>query len=410
MHNALVMILAGGEGRRLRPLTRDRAKPAVPFGGRYRLIDFVLSNFVNSGFYKIKILTQYKADSLINHISRGWRLSAHLGHFVDAVPAQQRKGPHWYRGSADSIYQNLNLVEDADPNDVCVFGADHIYKMDVRQMLARHRAVAADLTVAAIPVPIEEASAFGIMEVDESGRIIGFQEKPDDPAPMPNDPDHSLASMGNYIFSTDALVHEVTRDAENEDSAHDFGKSIVTKMVRDADSAVHAYDFSTNIVPGQPENERGYWRDVGTVDSYWEASMDLIDIDPVFDLYNDQWPVRTEYQHHPPAKFVHEDLSNNRVGRAMNSSVAEGCIVSGGTIRNCVLFPEVRVNSYSNIEDCVLFKNVDIGRRARVRRTIIDKGVQVPSDEVIGYDLERDRERFAVSDNGIVVVPKGYTF
>lgn len=410
MHNTLVMILAGGQGTRLRPLTRDRAKPAVPFGGRYRLIDFVLSNFVNSGFYRIKILTQYKADSLINHISRGWRLSAHLGHFVDAVPAQQRKGPHWYRGSADSIYQNLNLIEDADPNDVCVFGADHIYKMDVRQMLARHRAVAADLTIAAIPVPIEEASAFGIMKVDDSGRIVGFQEKPDDPAPMPNDPEHSLASMGNYIFSTDALVHEVTRDAEDETSAHDFGKSIVTKMVRDADSAVYAYDFSTNIVPGQPENERGYWRDVGTVDSYWEASMDLIDIDPIFDLYNEQWPVRTRYRHHPPAKFVHEDLSNNRVGRAMNSSVAEGCIVSGGTIRNCVLFPEVRVNSFSNIEDSVLFENVDIGRRARVRRTIIDKGVQVPPDEVIGYDLEQDRERFAVSDSGIVVVPKGYTF
>jgi glucose-1-phosphate adenylyltransferase len=293
---------------------------------------------------------------------------------------------------------------------VCVFGADHIYKMDVRQMLARHRAVAADLTVAAIPVPIEEASAFGIMKVDENGQIIGFQEKPDDPAPMPNDPDHSLASMGNYIFTTGALVHEVERDAADEDSAHDFGKSIVTKMVNDQDSDVFAYDFSTNIVPGQPENERGYWRDVGTVDSYWQASMDLINIDPVFDLYNDQWPVRTQYKHHAPAKFVHEDLSNNRVGRAMNSSVAEGCIVSGGTIRNCILFPEVRVNSFSNIEDSVLFEHVDIGRRARIRRTIIDKGVQVPPDEVIGYDLERDRERFVVSDEGIVVVPKGYTF
>ncbi|MGM0555052.1 MAG: glucose-1-phosphate adenylyltransferase [Myxococcota bacterium] len=410
MHNALVMVLAGGEGRRLRPLTRDRAKPAVPFGGRYRLIDFVLSNFVNSGFYRIKVVTQYKADSLINHIARGWRLSSHLSHFVDAVPAQQRKGPHWYRGSADSIYQNLNLIEDANPRDVCVFGADHIYKMDVRQMLARHRAVAADLTVAAIPVPIEEASAFGIMKVDDNGKIIGFQEKPDDPAPMPNDPGHSLASMGNYIFTTGALVHEVERDAADEDSAHDFGKSIVTKMVNDPDSDVFAYDFSTNIVPGQPENERGYWRDVGTVDSYWRASMDLIDIDPVFDLYNEKWPVRTRYQHHPPAKFVHEDLSNNRVGRAMNSSVAEGCIVSGGTIRNCILFPEVRVNSFSNIEDSVLFEHVDIGRRARIRRTIIDKGVQVPADEVIGYDLERDRERFVVSDDGIVVVPKGYTF
>lgn len=410
MQDTLVMILAGGEGRRLRPLTGDRAKPAVPFGGRYRLIDFVLSNFVNSGFYKIKVLTQYKADSLINHITRGWRLSPHVGHFVDSVPAQQRKGPHWYRGSADAIYQNLNLLEDARPKDVCVFGADHIYKMEARQMLQRHRGARAELTVAAIPVPIEQASAFGIMEVDVDGRIIGFQEKPADPAPMPGRPDYSLASMGNYIFEAQSLIREVTRDALDDESAHDFGKSIVSRMVRDDESRVFAYDFSTNVVPGQPEGERGYWRDVGTIDAYWKASMDLIAVNPVFDLYNAQWPVRTLYHHHAPAKFVHEDLSNNRVGRAMNSSVAEGCIVSGGTIRNCILSPEVRVNSYSSIEDSVLFERVDIGRRARIRRAIIDKGVRVPADEVIGYDLERDRQRFRVSEGGVVVVPKGYKF
>jgi glucose-1-phosphate adenylyltransferase len=410
MDDVLVMILAGGEGSRLRPLTRDRAKPAVPFGGRYRIIDFVLSNFVNSGFYRIKVLTQYKADSLINHIARGWRLSELVGHYVDAVPAQQRRGPHWYRGSADSIYQNLNLISDASPKDVCVFGGDHIYKMDVRQMLRHHRDTGGALTVAAVPVPLSQGSQFGIIEADESGRIIGFAEKPDDPRPMPGDPTRCLASMGNYIFEAGSLVDEVSRDADDEESAHDFGKSIVTGMVRDGSRDVFVYDFSKNDVPGQNSRERGYWRDVGTLDSYWQASMDLVAINPEFDLYNPKWPIRTRYKHHAPAKFVHDDPTTNRVGTAVNSTVAEGAIVSGGTIRNSILFPRVRVNSYSSIDESVLFDGVDIGRRAKIRRAVIDKGVSIPADEVIGYDLDRDRKRFTVSDDGVVVIPKDAVF
>ncbi|MFP4598750.1 MAG: glucose-1-phosphate adenylyltransferase [Persicimonas sp.] len=410
MDDVLVMILAGGEGSRLRPLTDDRAKPAVPFGGRYRIIDFVLSNFVNSGFYKIKVLTQYKADSLINHIARGWRLSELVGHYVDAVPAQQRRGPHWYRGSADSIYQNLNIIEDEDPTHVCVFGGDHIYKMDVRQMLDHHAQCGGDLTVAAVQVPIEDASQFGIIEADEDGRIIGFSEKPDDPRPMPGDPTRCLASMGNYIFTSEALVREVTRDAEDEQSVHDFGKSIVTNMVRDDACQVFVYDFSDNVVPGQPASEHGYWRDVGTIDSYWQTSMDLVAIRPEFDLYNPKWPIRTRYEAHAPAKFVHDNPSDNRVGTAVNSTVAEGAIVSGGVIRNSILFPRVRVNSYSRIEDSVLFDGVDVGRRAKIRRAVIDKNVTVPPDTVIGYDLDADRRRFTVSDTGVVIIPKDAVF
>ena len=291
-----------------------------------------------------------------------------------------------------------------------MFGGDHIYKMDVRQMLSHHRECQAQLTITAIPVPIEEGFQFGIIEVDEEDRIIGFEEKPDDPRPMPGNPDKCLASMGNYIFDADTLVDEVTRDADDEDSAHDFGKSIVTKMVRDDSARVYAYDFSKNEVPGQPDAERGYWRDVGTLDSYWRASMDLVAIAPQFDLYNPKWPIRTRYKHHAPAKFVHDDPSTNRVGMAINSMVAEGAIVSGGVIRNSVLFPLVRVNSYSRIEESVFFEGVDVGRRAKIRRTVIDKGVEVPSDAVIGYDLEKDRQRFTVSDDGIVVIPKGATF
>ncbi len=407
MDDVLTMILAGGAGTRLRPLTRERAKPAVPFGGHYRLIDIVLSNFVNSGFYQIKILTQYKSESLDRHISRGWRLSEQLDQFVDVVPAQQRVGQHWYRGSADAIYQNLNLIEDNQPEDVCVFSADHIYKMDVSQMVHMHRRQQADLTVAAIPVSVEEARAFGVFEIDEEGRITDFVEKPDDPTPMPGDSDRCLASMGNYVFGTGPLVDELRRDADREESTHDFGRDIVSEMVADPDYEVFVYDFSDNRVPGQHEREIGYWRDVGTIDSYWEASMDLVSVHPHFDLYNDQWPIRTYYENHPPAKFVHHDPSTERVGRAIDSTVAEGCIVSGGLIKGSILFPEVHVHSYSKIEDSILFEGVEVGERARIRRAIIDKDVVIPPDTVIGHDLERDRERFTVSEDGIVVIPKG---
>lgn len=410
MHSdVLVMVLAGGEGSRLRPLTNDRAKPAVPFGGRYRIVDFVLSNFVNSGFLKIKVLTQYKSESLNQHIMRGWRLATTLDQYVEIVPAQQRRGKTWYQGSADAIYQNLNLIYDDDPVDICVFGADNIYKMDVSQMLDLHRDVDAALTVAAIPVPKEIASGFGIIHVDDDGRMIDFVEKPDDPPTMPGNPDMCLASMGNYIFKTDVLVEKLLADAKMEGSVHDFGKSIVTHMVKETDLPCYVYDFSTNNVPGQPEAERGYWRDVGTIRSYWQTSMDLVSITPEFDLYNRRWPLRTHYEHYPPAKFVHDDPKNARVGTAVNSIVSEGVIVSGGMIRNSVLFPRVRVNSFSRIEDSIIFNRVNIGRRAKIRRAIIDKDVDVPPDSEIGYDLEKDARRFTVSD-GIVVISKGTIF
>lgn len=411
MDDVLVMVLAGGEGRRLRPLTLDRAKPAVPFGGRYRIIDFVLSNFVNSGFYKIKVLTQYKSDSLNNHIHRGWHLaSAVLDHYIETVPAQQRTGPQWYLGSADAIYQNLNLILDEDPRQVCVFGGDHIYKMDVRQMLDFHKRRGADLTVAAIPVPIEQGHEFGIIEVDTEGRLVSFTEKPANPKPMPGNPEMCLASMGNYIFDRRALVAAIERDAKDSNSAHDFGRNIVTHMVNRDHSKVYVYDFSTNIVPGQTDREHSYWRDVGSIDSYWSASMDLVSIDPVFNLYNQRWPIRTHYLHYPPAKFVHDDPDNNRVGAAINSIVAEGCIVSGGMIRRSVLFPRVRVNSYSSIDDSIIFEEVVIGRRAQIRKAIVDKGVEIPPETIIGYDAEADRARFDISPGGVVVVAKGTRF
>ena len=407
--DVLVMILAGGEGSRLRPLTSDRAKPAVPFGGRYRIADFVLSNFVNSSFFKIKVLTQYKSESLMQHISRGWRLSAMVDQYVEIVPAQQRTGKSWYMGSADAIYQNVNLIEDAKPREVCVFGADHIYKMDIGQMMTFHRNKKAKLTVAAIPVPIEEASQFGIIEVDENWKVIDFVEKPENPPTMPGDPTRALASMGNYIFDSDTLVEQVVRDAAIEGSAHDFGKSIITHMVSETDLPVYVYDFTQNDVPGQVESERGYWRDVGTIHAYWDTSMELVSVTPAFDLYNQRWPIRTHYHHFPPAKFVHNDPNSSRVGTAINSIVAEGVIVSGGMIRKSILFPHVRINSYSRVEESVLFEGVNVGRHARIKKAIIDKGVEIPENEVIGYDLERDAERFFVSD-GIVIIPKGTEF
>ena len=408
MHSdVLVMILAGGEGKRLMPLTADRAKPAVPFGGRYRLIDLVLSNFINSGYYRINVITQYKSDSLSRHISRGWRMSAQADHFCEVVPAQQRTGKHWYQGSADAIFQNLNLIRDDDPGDVAVFGADHIYKMDVSQMVGYHREKGAALTIAAIPVPIEEAHQFGIIEIDATGQVVGFEEKPKHPKPMPSNPDFALVSMGNYLFRRDALVEQVDEDSRDAQSAHDFGGSILTKMVAEANYPIYCYDFSTNIIPAQSEREKGYWRDVGTIEAYWQASMDLVSVEPEFDLYNRRWPIRSTHDHNPPAKFVHDDPHSGRIGMAINSIVAEGGIVSGGVIRNSILFPQVRVNSYSVVEDSVIFDRSSVGRHAKIRRAIIDKDVDIPPHTVIGYDEEHDRERFDVSDTGIVVVSKG---
>jgi len=401
----LAMILAGGEGRRLAPLTNERAKPAVPFGGRYRIIDFVLSNFANSGVLRMKVLTQYKSDSLNKHISRGWHLSHMLGQFVESVPAQMRTGPEWYKGSADAIYQNLNLVTDEEPDFVFVFGADHVYRMDMRQVLEFHQKSGADCTVAAIPVPLEQASQFGVITADKDGRMLNFLEKPTDPKPMIGDPTKVLASMGNYLFTTEALVREIVRDAGKE-SAHDFGKSIISEMFKHAN--VFVYDFAKNKVPGQSEREAGYWRDVGDLETYYEANMDLVDVDPQLSLYNDRWPIYTAPSTTTaPAKFVFNNLEDKRVGTATDSLVSDGCIISGGAVNKSVLASGVRVNSYSDVSDSILFEGVNVGRRARIKRAIIDKNVEIPPGMEIGYDPEEDKRRFHVTQSGIVVVPKG---
>jgi glucose-1-phosphate adenylyltransferase len=406
MVKCLAMILAGGEGRRLDPLTRERAKPAVPFGGRYRIVDFVLSNFANSGFLRMKVLVQYKSESLNTHVQRGWRLTALLNQYVEIVPAQMRVGPKWFEGSADAIYQNLNIITDEEPDYTYVFGADHVYRMDVRHMLDYHVDKGADLTVAAIPIPVHEAHEFGIIEVDEAGRMVGFVEKPKANAKtMPGDPTRCLASMGNYLFATDVLVQEIVRDAGDPTSAHDFGKSIVAGVYQR--KRVYVYDFATNRVPGQTERERGYWRDVGSLDAYYKANMDLVAVDPIFSLYNESWPIYTVQYNYPPAKFVFANEKEGRLGRATDSLVSEGCILSGGRVDRCILSPKVRVNSYASVEDSILFENVNIGRHCRIRKAIVDKHVDIPAGTSIGYDLEEDRKRFHVTESGIVVIPKG---
>ena len=407
MTKVLAMILAGGEGRRLDPLTRERAKPAVPFGGRYRIIDFVLSNFANSGIVRMKVLVQYKSESLNTHVQRAWRLTSLLNEYVEIVPAQMRYGPKWFEGSADAIYQNLNIITDEEPDFTFVFGADHVYRMDVRQMMDYHTDNQADLTVAAIPVPRALASECGIIEMAPDGRMIGFHEKPrpGTEKTMPGDDTRCLASMGNYLFTTDSLVQEIVRDAGDEASAHDFGKSIVTSM--HTRKRVFVYDFMKNIVPGQSEKERGYWRDVGSLDAYYQSNMDLVDVDPVFSLYNFEWPIFTIRYNYPPAKFVFNNEKERRVGHATDSLISEGCIISGGHVHHSILSPRVRINSYSYVEGAILFEDVTVGRHCKIRRAIIDKHVDIPPGTVIGYDPEEDKARFQVTESGIVVIPKG---
>jgi glucose-1-phosphate adenylyltransferase len=394
----LVMILAGGEGRRLAPLTNDRAKPAVPFGGRYRIIDIVLSNFVNSGLCRIKVLTQYKSASLEQHIARVWRLSPILDQFIEAIPAQQRTGKSWFKGSADAVYQCQHVITDERPEIVAIFGGDHVYKMDVRQMIDAHVDKGCDASVAVIPVSKQEARDFGVIEVDEAGRIVGFHEKVQDPPGMPGNPEMCLASMGNYVFNTKALMDQLNRDAGSEESMHDFGRDVLPRMVANGQT-VYAYDFATNLIPGEDEHGRGYWRDIGAVDAYWQAQMDLIEIHP-------HWPIRTGVTHDPPAKFVFRDEVHARVGIATDSLVSHGCIISGGRIHRSVLSVGCRINSFSEVEESVLFENVRIGRHARLRRCIIDKDVEIPQGSEIGFNLEVDRKRFHVTDQGIVVIPK----
>ena len=405
--DVMVMIMAGGEGKRLYPLTKDRAKPAVPFGGRYRIIDFVMNNFINSGFYKIKILTQFKSDSLNKHISRTWPASPITGHYIDLVPAQMRTGADWYRGTADAIYQNKNLITDECPKYVCIFGGDHIYKMDVGQMLKYHKKKDADLTISAIPVPVEYAHYFGVMVIDENWKLIGFQEKPkENPATIPGQPDKVLASMGNYIFNKDVLLNEIITDAENSSSNHDFGNDIIPKMINKSD--IYIYDFSRNFIKGITETEMGYWKDAGSIDAYWQANMDLLEPLPDFDLYNQKWAIRTENRNLPPAKFIWRE--SERTGMATNSIVSEGCVISGGQIDRCVLSFSVRINSFSHVEESILFEDVNIGRYAKIRKAIIDKGVFIPPYTEIGYNREEDKTRgFFVTDSGITIVPKGST-
>jgi glucose-1-phosphate adenylyltransferase len=401
----LVMILAGGEGRRLGPLTNDRAKPAVPFGGRYRIIDIVLSNFVNSGLSRIKVLTQYKSASLEEHIARAWHVSPMLDNFIETIPAQQRTGKSWFKGSADAVYQTEHIITDESPEHVFIFGGDHVYKMDVRQMMVQHLETNADVTVAAIPVTLQEARSFGVIEADDAGRIKAFHEKVAEPPAMPGRPGMALASMGNYIFKTSALIEALESDAVLETSAHDFGRDIIPSMVARGLRA-NVYDFKNNRVPGEEPAGNAYWRDIGTVEAYWAAQMDLVAIQPAFNLYNQRWPIRTGYNHDPPAKFVFRDEANARVGIATESLVSLGCIISGGRIHRSVLSNRVRVNSFSHIEESVLFENVVIGRHVKIRKAIIDKDVEIPSGTEIGYNLEEDRKRWFVSEGGIVVIPK----
>jgi glucose-1-phosphate adenylyltransferase len=403
--NVLGIVLAGGQGSRLLPLTADRAKPAVPFGGIYRLIDFVLSNLANGGLRKIVVLTQYKNHSLDRHISTTWRMSTLFGNYVTPVPAQQRVGPRWFSGSADAIYQSLNLIYDEEPDYILVFGADHIYRMDPVQMIEEHVASGAAATVAGVRIPRKDASAFGVIQTAASGqdagrRIEAFLEKPQnvEGIGLPDSPDEAFGSMGNYCFTTQALVDAVNRDAADERSAHDMGGSIVPMFVRRGEAAV--YDFIENQVPGSTERDHAYWRDVGTLDAYYDAHMDLISVHPIFNLYNQEWPIYTYHRPLPPAKIVHAD------GRIVDSMLSNGVIVADSSVIRSVLSPNVHVDRGASIDGSVLMDNVRVGRGAVVRNAIVDKNVVIPDGEKIGVDLDDDRERFTVSENGIVVIGK----
>ena len=405
MNKVLSILLAGGAGERLYPLTKNRAKPAVPFGGIYRIVDFTLSNCLNSNCRRILVLTQYKSNSLNRHINRAWVPVMHpeLGEFIEVIPPQMRVNSNWYLGTADAIYQNLYSIDQASPKDVLILSGDHIYKMNYQKMVQQHRESGAELTIAAIDVPTQEASRFGVFEVDETERVLGFEEKPPQPKEIPGRPGHSLASMGIYVFNAEILRKVLIEDAENAKSSHDFGKDIIPRMVREQ-RRVFAYKFED-----ENKKEAKYWRDVGTLDSYWEANMDLVSVDPQFNLYDQEWPLRTHIPMLPPAKFVFAEIGN-RYGVALDSIVSPGCIISGGVVDRCVLSPAVRINSYARVEESILLDGVNIGRHCRIRRAIIEKNVTVPEGTVLCYDVEADSRRFRVTDMGVVVVESSERF
>ncbi len=400
--SVVTFVMAGGKGERLWPLTKDRTKPAVPFGGIYRVIDFTLSNCINSGMRRVYVLTQYKSASLQRHIRLGWNiLSSELNEYIEVLPAQQRTGESWYLGTADAIYQNLNTLEIENPDEVLVLAGDHIYKMNYATLVDFHRAESAELTLSVVEMDKHESVHFGVVEVDEEGRVIGFEEKPLKPKTIPNKPDKIYASMGIYVFKNHALVEELKHDAGDNTSSHDFGRDIVPKMVRSG-FKVMAYNFID-------ENKKNaqYWRDIGTLDAYYEVNMDLVSVDPVFNLYDKQWPLRTYQEQCPPAKsvFAGEEITG-RIGIALDSIVAGGCIISGGQVKRSILSPNVRINSFSQVTDSILMEGVNVGRHAKIKRAIIDKDVNIPEGTVIGYDLSEDRKRFVVTESGIVVVAK----
>jgi len=402
MDNVLTVILAGGKGSRLEPLTRDRAKPAVPFGGVYRIIDFALSNCLNSGMKKIQLLTQYKAQSLDRHVNVGWQryFVRELGEFIDVVPPQQRIDEQWYQGTADAVYQNIYAIEKHSPEHIVILAGDHIYKMDYARMLDFHKESGAELTVGALKTTIDEAKSFGVMQIDTQQRILGFEEKPEQPKTIPGDSEHCLASMGIYIFNASFLFEQLCLDATKRTSAHDFGRNIIPSII---DShRVYAFPF-------RDENRKqdAYWRDVGTIDAYYEANMDLVSVDPMLNIYDEQWPLRTYQPNVPPPKFVFADDDTERRGHAMDSIVCGGSIVSGGEVEHSILGPSVRVNSFASVQKSILFEGVDVGRHARIQNAIIDKGVIIPPNVEIGFDLDLDRNRgFTITNSGLVVIAK----
>ncbi len=403
IQDTLTVILAGGQGERLYPLTKHRAKPAVPFGGIYRIIDFALSNCLNSYLKRICVLTQYKSDSLDRHIRLGWNIFQHdRGEFMFTIPPQFRASEKWYQGTADAVYQNIYTIERENPEYVLILCGDHIYKMDYSELLEFHVSSGADVTVSTTEFPREAASQLGVLAIDDNQRVVGFEEKPKDPKPMPENPDMVLASMGVYVFKTDVLVRALLEDAE-ADTSHDFGRNIIPNLI--GDKRVFAFNFKD-----RNHKDAKYWRDVGTLDAYFEANMDLIAVDPQFNLYDKEWPIRTYVRSYPPAKTVFALEHEGRVGVAINSIISAGSIVSGGRVKNSILSPEVRINSYSNVEECILMNGVDVGRHSKLRRVIVDKNVHIPPGVEIGYNPEEDRRRFSVTESGVVVIPRNACF